>query len=96
MSKYYGTPHGHIYVPLSLCNSVRDQVLKITGELIPVHCYTLKQLCGEKYWLGLKTSGNRTKAGLAMAELVRTGKLPLVFAGKDGATWLYALAKVTH
>lgn len=96
MSKQHVTPHGMVNIPLSLSNSVRKQVLKIIGQLISGHCYTLEQLCGETYWLGLKTSGNQRKAGLAMAEMVRTGILPLKFAGKKGATWLYAVAEVKH
>ena len=96
MSKQHVTPHGIVSVPLSLSNSVREQVLKIIGQLIPGHCYTLKQLCGETYWRGLKTTSNRTKAGLAMAEMVRRKTLPLIFAGKNGATLLYALPEVRH
>lgn len=96
MSKQHVTPHGIVSVPLSLSNSVRKQVLKIIGQLIPGHCYTLEQLCGETYWRGLKTAGNQRKAGLAMAEMVRTGILPLIFAGRKGSTLLYALPEVKH
>jgi hypothetical protein len=70
--------------------------MKIISQLPHGYCFTLRQLCGETYWLGLKTPSNRTKAGLAMAELVRTGKLPLKFARKIGNTWMYALDDVTH
>ena len=99
VSKQYVIQHGKFekYIPVWLCISVRDQVLMIIDGLEPGESYTLEELCGERYWRGLRNATNCRKAGVFMAQMVRKGSMPLKFAGYRGATRLYELPNViTH
>ena len=83
-------------VPVSLYISIENQVKEIIYGMELSHPYTLRQLCGEEYWAGLKTDFNCRRSGYCLADMVRKGRLPLKFAGKKSNSWLYALAEVTH
>ena len=74
-------------VPTSLYKSVRERVLERASELVPGKPYTLKMICGDRYWSGL---GNyNTSAGLVMADLVDRQLVPFLFASERDATLLW-------
>ena len=74
-------------VPTSLHNSVREQVEKRAPELALGIKYTLRMICGEKYWSGLHNQ--KTAAGLIMADLVDGQLVPFLFAGERDARPLW-------
>ena len=74
-------------VPTSLYNSVRKQVEKRTPELYQDIKYTLRMICGEKYWSGLHNQ--KTAAGLVMADLVDGQRVPFLFASERDANPLW-------
>lgn len=54
--------------------------------------YTLKEICGDRFWRRLGT-GDQIMAGKCMALIVTEMKLPFVFQGKNSANaLLYKLA----
>ncbi|MEN8206868.1 MAG: hypothetical protein ABFS24_12770 [Pseudomonadota bacterium] len=74
-------------VPTLLYLSVRDRVLERAPELEYGIPYTLKMICGERYWNGLGTY--KTQAGLAMADLVDEQLVPYLFASERDAKPLW-------
>ena len=74
-------------VPIWLYTAIRDRVLKRLPELVPCRPYTLKMICGEQYWSGLR--GFKTFAGLVIAELVDLEHVPYQFASDRDAKPLW-------
>lgn len=74
-------------VPTSLYNSVRKQVEKRAPELALGIKYTLRMICGEKYWSGLHNQ--KTAAGQVMADLVDGQLVPFLFASERDAKPLW-------
>ena len=74
-------------VPTSLYKSVQKRILDRASEVEPGRPYTLKMICGEKYWSGLGTY--KTQAGLVMADLVDDRLVPFLFASERDAKPLW-------
>lgn len=76
---------------VSVYKSVRSQVEDVIEAMVPGQPYTLREICGEKYWAGLNKKSIQRMAGACMADMVRKGMLRLKFAGKKGSTWQYEI-----
>lgn len=74
-------------VPTSLYKSVRKRVLERYSELQNCIPYTLRMICGEPYWSGLRNYKNA--AGWIMADLVEEQRVPFLFASERDAKPLW-------
>ena len=60
-----------------LAKSILLQIEAMTLEMVTGLPYTLRKICGEKYWQHLN-DGDRRRVGQYVNHLVTTGQLPLV------------------
>ena len=63
----------------AFCEAIRLQIEDVLDVLDPDESYTLEDLCGEVFWGQLSTTEHKI-AGLIMARLVASGRLPLCVA----------------
>lgn len=68
-------------VDRELMQRVEQQVRDVLPDLHPEQQYTLKMLCGAKFWNSL-SRGQKIEAGVAMVHLVSIHALPLTFADR--------------
>lgn len=87
---YIGTIHGR-WLPKSMMDCVRKQVLHAVPNLLPDRTYTVRNIFGEKLWLPFQV-WQRIVAGQCMVHLIESNLLPLTFAGRNsGNAVLYRL-----
>lgn len=73
-------------------NNIFKQVEGMMAAIKRDKHYTLKEICGDRFWRRLDT-GDRIMAGKCMALIVTEMKLPFVFQDKNSANaLLYKLA----
>jgi hypothetical protein len=79
-SKSMLTLSNGVTVKEGLLQAVLEQVSKRHRYLFVGKIYTLRQICGSKFWLLSLGEGDRNQAGICMHELVKQGRVPFVVA----------------
>ena len=81
--QYYIFPDGR-RLPRNFVYGLIAQIIARTPLLVRGHEYTLRQICGDDYWLRLQ--GHETTAGVCVLQLCKTPDVvPLIDTGKKNS-----------
>ena len=76
--------HDDFELPQAMLNSIEKQTEEAMPRLALGVPYTTKKICGRDFWT-LLTTGEKILAGICMAHLVKTNRVPLVEAGANSS-----------
>ena len=72
----YVFPNGRSF-PMRLVTSLKAQIITRAPQLVPGHEYTLREICGEDYWLSW-VAHEPNEAGRCALQLTLFGQVPLL------------------
>ncbi len=70
---------GGYTAPVAFYKIVEQQVEDVMHQVQAGKIYTLEELCGDEFWLILKTPFNQRLAGRCFAHMVDKGRFPFEF-----------------